>query len=367
MDVSKLLKCSVGSVLLGDGIDRVEVEKVPGEVEILNTDVIHTQYESYFAFSRMQLEQMVANFDKKSLGREVPINRDHPRTRIGSTEAYGWIKGLSVWDEEENGKITRSKLIATIDWTEEGKKLVASGKYKYVSIGAMLDRISHMDGKTKEGMVLFEVSLTNDPAFLTLPEIMGDEVALFSEIVQNGVNLSKQKGESEMEELLELKKKLAEKEGEVATLSAKLTKSEADQANAESEFEKLKVELAEKNRVIELSKREVELDRLVLAKKMTPAQKEAAVKLDAAAYKGFIQAIELSPGDAYASASGSVQLSRTLSEEGSEGADPDEVLLNRARELVKKDSDLTMTEAMENVMKGDATLAKKVNQKRLEL
>ena len=87
MDVSKLLKCSVGSVLLGDGIDRVEVEKVPGEVEILNTDVIHTQYESYFAFSRMQLEQMVANFDKKSLGREVPINRDHPRTRIGSTEA----------------------------------------------------------------------------------------------------------------------------------------------------------------------------------------------------------------------------------------------------------------------------------------
>lgn len=350
---------STGLVLLANGADSVPPEDVPSEIEFLNTSKIKYGEEYEIAFSKEQMEQIVRNFERGVLGRGVPVNRDHPRMRFAPTEAYGWVKEMRLEVEEKDGEMTMARLFATINWTKEGREMVASGAYKYTSIGAYLDKTSHEDGKTKQGMVLFELSLTNDPAFVRLPEVLGGELAQFSKIVQNGVSLIKT-GAKDMNEI-ELQKQINEKEAQIIALNKELEAAKSTLGTTQKEVLELKKQAVLDQAKVELAERTAKLDKLILDNKMTPGQKEAALELTGAEFKGFLTAIELNQ-KAYAKGSDKdVTLNRGIEENFNS---PDEEVLKLAEELQAKDKSLTLTEAMDRVLASNPELEKRFNNAR---
>ena len=237
--------------------------------------------------------------------------------------------------------------------------MVASGAYKYTSIGAYLDKTSHEDGKTKQGMVLFELSLTNDPAFVRLPEVLGGELAQFSKIVQNGVSLIKT-GAKDMNEI-ELQKQINEKEAQIIALNKELEAAKSTLGTTQKEVLELKKQAVLDQAKVELAERTAKLDKLILDNKMTPGQKEAALELTGAEFKGFLTAIELNQ-KAYAKGSDKdVTLNRGIEENFNS---PDEEVLKLAEELQAKDKSLTLTEAMDRVLASNPELEKRFNNAR---
>lgn len=92
------------------------------------------------------LDKIVANFASGAAEQDVPIDIQHERR-----EAAGWIKSV-----ERVG----DRLIAQVEWTEYGRRLVSDKIYKYLS--ATID---------KARWLLKSISLVNFPAVKGLPAI----------------------------------------------------------------------------------------------------------------------------------------------------------------------------------------------------
>ena len=107
------------------------------------------------------LETVMMTFH--DIGKELPLDKDHSSLKQPldrDTQAYGWIADLRLMDNaapEYNG------LYAKIKWTPEGKELVLSRAYRFLSPVFMLDGAGHP-------FKLVNVALTNRPNF-DLPPI----------------------------------------------------------------------------------------------------------------------------------------------------------------------------------------------------
>lgn len=268
MDDKNKIQLSTGIETLGENIQSMD--QVPARVLLATSKPLY-DFGIELTFARNQLKQMVNNFESGVLQRKVPVNFDHPRSRLASTKAGGWVTGVQM--EESDDEI---QVYGDIAWNESGKEALFKKEYLYTSLGAYINFIDRMDGKTEHGLTLYEVSLTNDPADVNLGAI-----AQFSA----GQRLSK--GE-DMPELDELKKELsALKENsaqQVKELTSKLEESNKTLASSNKE-------LAEAKEKLEKTERASELDKMIVANRITPAQKEKAMELSSAAYEGFKAAV----------------------------------------------------------------------------
>lgn len=237
-------------------------------------EIMISSSNSFFDFgfeltiSRKRIFEMSENFKSKILGREVPVNYDHPRMRMSRTEAAGWIKELKVVEGEDR----EAQLMARIEWNDKGKESIKNKHYAYTSIGGYHNFIDPSDGKTEHGMTLFEVSLTNDPANVNL-----EAITQLSKGV-NGMDKDENKRMDEMKALLE-KSKLELAKSQMAFDAEKLKlKNEKDL------FSRNKKEFEEKERTSHL-------DKLISEGRLTPAARDKALTLSRDEYAGFLLGI----------------------------------------------------------------------------
>jgi phage I-like protein len=105
-----------------------------------------------FKITATQVASWQANLTQHFQG-ELPIDLDHATDKGGSTEAQGWIKGLSLQD---------GKVYADVEWTSLGESAIREKRYRYISptFGPLKDE--HGKGL---GDALMRVALTNNPHF----------------------------------------------------------------------------------------------------------------------------------------------------------------------------------------------------------
>jgi len=108
-------------------------------VEVLRVGEFVERHGQDVSISEEDLDAFVANFAAGTAGQDVPVDVDHRRG-----EAAGWV--TKVWREG-------SRLLASIDWNEVGKRLVGERVYRYLS--ASIDT---------KGRVIKSISLVNFPA-----------------------------------------------------------------------------------------------------------------------------------------------------------------------------------------------------------
>lgn len=205
------------------------------------------------------IEKMVFDFHAREA--QVPIDKDHaslkdPLSR--DTQAYGWVKDLK---QMSGGAPEYNGLYAQIEWTEEGKKLVLSKAYRFLSPVFSMD-----DAGNPQKLV--NIALTNRPNF-DLPPIYNttsdetlikdptmDIEKLKDEIVQGVINALAEKeaakktacNEDEPEDQAEEKKEETSSE-EVAEEKAEEkaeAKAEAEETSSEEKEEEKKDEVIKK-------------------------------------------------------------------------------------------------------------------------
>ena len=287
-----------------------------------------------------QLRKVVENFNKGVLGRKVPVNYDHPGSRMADSVAAGWITQLN------DGKTPEGHygIYADITWNPTGRQKIFDREYLYTSIGIYFNYIDYMDGKTEHGPTLYELSLTNRPANLNIGAIRE-----FSEYGTKKIE-GDEMTEQEKLEFSELKK-LNE------TLTAKNETLEASFSEKIGEFEKEKAEFAKIKSEFAKTQRSAELDKLIEAKSITPAQKEKAMEMNEDAYSGFTEAIALTNRDAYNSEPTS-KVDNPSATDGMEHTDPSQELNTKAEKYAAEHK-VDLKEAYSAVLSADKGLSER--------
>ena len=333
------------SICLSSGLeilDSMEGDGIQSSDQAPNRSLIMSNaatffFELDFTFTKEQLFQLVDNFKKNVRGKKVPINYAHPKNRLSSGGAAGWVNDLDLV-EDRNSDLT--KVYATLEWTKQGSEDVMSKKYLYSSVGVYFNYLSPKDGKTDHGIVLFELSLTNDPIDInigTIKELSANNQR--KNAMSEEMKKQLEQNKKELSASFEQNKLLASKI-EVLTLSVKAIQNEKEET---------KKKLAS-------SERSADIDRLIVEGKMLPAKKEAAISLSAEAYKGFKLSLPDKPIYEKSSASGKNPSNeeKTLSAE--------DELISLSSELRKGDISLSYTDSITKVMIANPELAKRYNQ-----
>jgi phage I-like protein len=133
-----------------------DVEGSDGYQLVLPVGRFFLSYYGEVIFTESFMDAMVANWKNKALNQREPfIDTNHDMDK-----ANGWIADL---------KFDSEGLLAKIDWTDEGKRLVSSKAYRYFS--ASIEQKMNIDTGEWIWPVLTAVSLTNSPAMNTLPKV----------------------------------------------------------------------------------------------------------------------------------------------------------------------------------------------------
>lgn len=225
----------------------------PERIKILDTGKIF-KYGVEITFRKKDLVSIVRNFKKMAIGHKVPVNY----SPHGDGKAAGWIKELELEGND---------LMADLQWNQKGRESVENKEYIYHSVGVHMDYPSPKENKGM-GPALYELTLTNSPANANIEAL---------------VELEK---ESQEDEIMTEKEKL-ELEKDRKDIESKRVELE----KAREEVEAAKKELLATKLELSRERRELELGPLVEAKKITPAQRDAALKLSNDAYEGFKLAI----------------------------------------------------------------------------
>lgn len=118
-------------------------------------------------FNVEDYEQIVFKFHED--GQELPLDRDHASMKQPlerDTQAYGWIYDLRLMS---GGADDYNGLYAKFRWTDEGRNLVLSRAYRFLSPVFTLSEDGHPTS-------LVNVALTNRPNF-DLPPIFNTDVS----------------------------------------------------------------------------------------------------------------------------------------------------------------------------------------------
>ena len=347
------LELSYGLALI-DNEKLNSADDIPTRILIASTDPFYTESGADWTIKLEELVKMVENFNRNALGIKVPVNFEHYYSSpSNSTPAAGWIQSLEL---EEMGD--RAKLYATIEWTKKGKTAIFEKEYLYHSIGFYFNYVSPKDGKTEYGPTLYELTLTNNPVNTNLGEFLENS----KKTTEEDSNMNEKELKAEIERL---KGQIAELKKDNETKIVELSRSNDGTKKLKEDLEKANKELAESKDKLELSKRESELDKLILDKKISPAQREQALKLSAAEYVGFKSFAENSKANAYEGEANSQ--GNEPSGDGGEpnvqqnAKSPDEQVDEMARKLMKEDKEMKYKDAVAQVLKKNKALAERYN------
>jgi phage I-like protein len=132
-------------------IDLVALSE-PGSdswIQIMKTGEFNHPQFGKLKINPQDLHQFKENFDKKVRGVDLAVDVSHEPDK----GAVAWFKEL---------KVDGDKLMAKVQWTEEGEQLVKSGKYRYFSPEFMFNYKDASTGKQFKD-VLFGGAITNRP------------------------------------------------------------------------------------------------------------------------------------------------------------------------------------------------------------
>lgn len=116
-----------------------------------------------FKLELKDLEEIKKNFDSHDL--DAVIDLDHATLFYGTGEAYGWIKELEVKDD--------ALYVSKVEWLEQGKELLESKKYKYISPVLEPNTIDPVTGNNI-GWTLHSAAITNRPFLEDLGEVIAN-------------------------------------------------------------------------------------------------------------------------------------------------------------------------------------------------
>ncbi|WP_419782349.1 phage protease [Malaciobacter marinus] len=176
-----------------------------------------------FKLELKDLEEIKKNFDDSQI--DAVIDLDHATLFYGTGEAYGWIKELEIKED--------SIFVNKVEWLEQGKELLESKKYKYISPVLEPNTIDPVTGNNI-GWTLHSAAITNRP-FL---EDLGEVIA----------NNKSNKGDKSMEKT-------------------------AEELEAENK------KLQEENEKLQNEKIEQKVDVAIAANKIRPEQKETLIAM----------------------------------------------------------------------------------------
>ena len=143
----------------------------------------HPEY-GEFDITKADLQEMARNFKANVRGQDIPIDIDHDH----KGGAVGWIRSVQVKDGDA--------LWATPEWTEDGERLVADGRFKYFSphFGPWEDP----ESGAKHRLVLMSGAITNFPFLKNMQPIALSEFATYKE---DKMAPDEQKPEAQLTEL----------------------------------------------------------------------------------------------------------------------------------------------------------------------
>ena len=284
--------------------------------------------------AKEKMRQIVKNFNLGTLGRKIPVNYDHPRNSFGGMPsiAAGWVKELKA----KEGVDKEVTLFAKIEWNDRGEEDIVNKRYAYVSPGLYWNFINPQDGETEHGAVLYEISLTNDPANTRLDSIVE---------LNNNTNNSTALEDNMPDDIKKFKEELSAAKVELASMTTELAKTKTELEQTISELSAERKKRAE-------HQRSVELDGFIKEGRITPAAKETAMKLCASGYVGFKAGI---PEKAVVAMSAKSVSSPT----GAKGqyASPGDEVDALASKMVKEDASMSYSDAVSSVLETNKELA----------
>jgi phage I-like protein len=200
-------------------------------------------------------------------GTDLPIDFEHQTlggsyaSPQGTAPAAGWIMALEL--------VAGEGIVATVNWTEEGRRMLASRAYRYLSPVALIRQ------DDRRLVALHSVALTNKPAIVGMKPVVNRE-----SVMEEPVEASQPNGEPASGDLGDPGMEIPTVNGAgavVAALSARLAL--APETDAMTLLAAAEARLA----ALEDAARRQEADGLVAAAqaagKLTPAQREWAFSL----------------------------------------------------------------------------------------
>lgn len=247
------------------------------EIEVIREGVYSHPYYGKMVIDRAFLNSMVLNFEKNVLRKEIALDYGHQWDK----EAAAWFKSLRL--EEQGGK---TSLFAKVKFTKAGKQKVEDEEYKYISADFNDD---YADNETdiRYGPTLFGAGLTNSPFIKGMSSVQLGE---FKE------------GEEHMFKTLEeANKKVEELSKQLNDLAATqkiLSEKGLDAAQAVKKIEELtsKVEQVEADK--KLAEKKAEFQKLLVEKKVCPAQEKAFLDGDLAEFARLASGVKLNEAPA---------------------------------------------------------------------
>lgn len=101
-------------------------------LEALPARVYHTPMYGEVAVPVEKLERMVKGFKDGIRGQEIATNFDHGEDKAKGNVASGWFKDFAI--KPSSSDPNQMSLYAAVDFTEEAKKEIKDGKWKYFSL-----------------------------------------------------------------------------------------------------------------------------------------------------------------------------------------------------------------------------------------
>ncbi len=114
-----------------------------------------------FVFTGDDAEMVIAEFAAR--GRDLVIDYEHQTLSGAKAPAAGWIERL---EKSADGLVAKVKY-----WTEEAKRLLAAGEYRYFS------PVLHFSRSGRRVSAIHSVALTNHPALHQVPALVADDAA----------------------------------------------------------------------------------------------------------------------------------------------------------------------------------------------
>lgn len=126
-------------------------------IQILRTGDFHHKRYGQFAITPEVMDSMIANFPGPD---RIPLDYNHGSldSNPEKSKAAGWIKRV-YREESEDGQ---PRLMAEVGFTEQARRHVVEGEFRYISPEFTFNRINTQTG-AQQGPTLLAAALTNRP------------------------------------------------------------------------------------------------------------------------------------------------------------------------------------------------------------
>lgn len=235
--------------------------EIPKVVEVMRLGKFKDENGKPIAeIKKNHFDSFIKNFESKVRGIDIAIDYKHDSEDI----AAAWFKKLMLSEDGET-------LLAEVDWTPKGTKVVGEKEFRYLSGDFTLDYVDNETGKNY-GPTLLGAGLTNRPVIKHMKPV----IQLSEE--------TKEKGNNQMDE----KDKMIEQlKAQLADALAKLEAANKDKEKAMGDYK----QMAEKQ---QLAEKTAKFDKMLSEGKTVEAQREAFIKGDLEKFTELSQKLNLS-------------------------------------------------------------------------